>query len=371
MTDVAGALARILTGQVTYSGAAAAPGTRNLGGGGHVQPDPDTGRQLWLQLVQDMATLSRSVARVAAASASSASVGTGSKVFTASDNRRLPAGIAAWAIADADPSALLFGRVAAVDDATGDHTLDVEVTAGEGTFDAWTLVPAGERGASIAWRGAWDAGTAYAQLDAVSYRGGAWIASAPTAAGDEPGVAAAWSRLTGDGLTWRGTWASGTAYARNDAVHHAGAAWLATADTAAGEEPGVAAAWSRLAAPGGISGGIVETSLGYARLDHGSADGGTITFDVAARSKHRLQVAGDLTLALANWPAAGTYGEVEIELVDGGGATLTWPTVHWVVGDGSTSTAFADMGVTLQAAGTNHVFLWSTDGGATVHGVVR
>jgi hypothetical protein len=84
--------------------------------------------------------------------------------------------------------------------------------------------------------------------------------------------------------------------------------------------------------------------------------------------KQKLTVTGSLTIAFSNWPTSGDYGECEIELVNGGAGTITWPTVHWLVGDGTTSTTFGNMNVTLQASGTNWVIVWTTDGGTTLYG---
>lgn len=99
----------------------------------------------------------------------------------------------------------------------------------------------------------------------------------------------------------------------------------------------------------------------------GNVASGTVTFDVSLSTKQRLQLSGNLTIAFSNWPASGTYGEVELELINAG-TRPTWPTINWVIGDGTTSTTFSDMSVTLQNAGTNHVTVWSTTGGATLYG---
>jgi hypothetical protein len=113
--------------------------------------------------------------------------------------------------------------------------------------------------------------------------------------------------------------------------------------------------------------------LANSQVDKGtnSTGGATITFDVSAGRKQKLTIGANTTIAFSNWPSSGTYGEVEIELVNGGSATITWPTINWVVGDGTYSTTFADQGVTLQSSGTNVVIVWSTDGGTTLYGVAR
>lgn len=101
-------------------------------------------------------------------------------------------------------------------------------------------------------------------------------------------------------------------------------------------------------------------------VDKGTVSSGTATFDVSAASKQRIQSGGSHTWAFSNWPASGTYGEVEIDLVNGSTGTITLPTINWFKGDGTVSTTFSTMGVTL---GTKNVFIiWSTDGGTTLYG---
>ena len=139
---------------------------------------------------------------------------------------------------------------------------------------------------------------------------------------------------------------------------------------------------ARLPTPGGDSGtwgDVLNTFLavghdanGYnigvtPQVDKGSVGTGTVTLDASASFKQKLTVTGALTVAFSGWPAAGTYGEIEIELVNGG-TNVSWPTVHWLKGDGTSSTTFSDMGVTLQTSGTNFVVVWSTDSGATLWG---
>jgi hypothetical protein len=105
-----------------------------------------------------------------------------------------------------------------------------------------------------------------------------------------------------------------------------------------------------------------------AERDDGSVVSGTVNFDLLDSSKQKLTVGGNLTVVFTSWPKAGTYAEIEIELVNGGAHTITWPTVHWLKGDGTSSTTFSDMGVTLASSGTNFVVIWTNDGGATVYG---
>lgn len=129
---------------------------------------------------------------------------------------------------------------------------------------------------------------------------------------------------------------------------------------------------SQLTVTNGTVGGATPNAtlqIGETKLvDKGSVGTGTVTFDVSAANKQKLTVTGSLTIAYSTWPASGTYGEVEVMLVNGGAGTITWPTVSWYKGDGTSSTTFSTMGVTLQASGTNWVAVWSVDGGTTLYG---
>ena len=79
---------------------------------------------------------------------------------------------------------------------------------------------------------------------------------------------------------------------------------------------------------------------------------------------------GSPTLAISNWPSSGIFAELVIEGINLGAATITWPTVNWVKSDGSFTTTFADLGVTLQSSGTDFIVLWTRNGGTTVYGKV-
>jgi hypothetical protein len=92
-------------------------------------------------------------------------------------------------------------------------------------------------------------------------------------------------------------------------------------------------------------------SLTKTVTDKGSVGTGTVTFSVNADpsyiSEQKLTVTGNLTIAFSNWPSSGTYGEVEIQLVNGGSATITWPTINWPIGGGRRRT--------LQPHGRGHI----------------
>lgn len=119
-----------------------------------------------------------------------------------------------------------------------------------------------------------------------------------------------------------------------------------------------------------IEGSSVVTGgfSGIAVSDKGTVTSGTVTFNWTNGEKQKLTVGGALTVAFTGWPSSGRYGEIEVQLVNGGAFTVTWPSVKWMLSDGGSSTTFADMNVSLSAAGTNFILVWSTDGGANLYG---
>lgn len=95
----------------------------------------------------------------------------------------------------------------------------------------------------------------------------------------------------------------------------------------------------------------------------------TLNFENA--SIQRWAPSGSVTLAITNWPATGNLGEMLIQGINLGAATITWPAaVNWVKSDGTTTTSFASNGVTLQTSGTDWVLLWTVNGGTTIYGKV-
>lgn len=98
--------------------------------------------------------------------------------------------------------------------------------------------------------------------------------------------------------------------------------------------------------------------------------GTTSTLNYTNGSHQRWAPTGSATLAVTNWPPSGNLGELLIEGVNLGAATITWPTINWVLDDGSTSTTFADTEVELRTSGTDWILLWTRDAGTTVYGKV-
>lgn len=109
------------------------------------------------------------------------------------------------------------------------------------------------------------------------------------------------------------------------------------------------------------------------RTDKGNSGTATQTIDVSAAGKQKITVTGSFTVAFSNWPASGTYGEVDLELAGNGTAyTVTWPTIHWLKGDGTNATTFPSavtLYCTTSTVGSNDVIVWTSDGGTTLYGV--
>lgn len=115
------------------------------------------------------------------------------------------------------------------------------------------------------------------------------------------------------------------------------------------------------------------------KVDKGSVGTGTVTFTVSAGNVQKLTVTGALTIALAGWIAGSTLSEVLIELVNGGVAVVTMPAaIKWILpttGAAAASfsaylTAIGRTPASLQSAGTDFLYLWSTDGGTTIYGKI-
>jgi hypothetical protein len=116
----------------------------------------------------------------------------------------------------------------------------------------------------------------------------------------------------------------------------------------------------------GPTGIVTEKQTLFRQSDDGV--GGSLTVSAAIYA-HWAQVSGPTDITLSDFTVGGVLCSVEIQVVNGGSDTLTWnDTINWAIGDGSYSTTFSDMGVTLQASGSNFVMIWSTDGGTTYYG---
>ena len=104
--------------------------------------------------------------------------------------------------------------------------------------------------------------------------------------------------------------------------------------------------------------------------DKGNSGTTTQDYDASSRTHFKSTVTGNHSITFSNWPSTGNFGAVNIHLVNGGAFTITWPSINWFVGDGTTSTTFADTDVTLQSSGANEVVIFTIDGGTTLYGMV-
>jgi hypothetical protein len=103
----------------------------------------------------------------------------------------------------------------------------------------------------------------------------------------------------------------------------------------------------------GATGPVGEASF----EDHGTVSSGTVNIDRTDNTiTHKITAGGNFTITLSNFPASGSYGEVALQLVNGGAYTITFPTVTWI----------NDAEPNLQSSGTDFIVFFSTDGGTTV-----
>lgn len=122
-------------------------------------------------------------------------------------------------------------------------------------------------------------------------------------------------------------------------------------------------------------GDVTATALTGAKIKGGGAayaDAATSNTLNVTNGPHQRWApnAGAQVLTITGWPAAGVRGELLIEGVNLGAATITWPTIQWMKSDGTFTTNFNSVGVTLQASGIDFVLLWTRDGGTTIYGKV-
>lgn len=98
----------------------------------------------------------------------------------------------------------------------------------------------------------------------------------------------------------------------------------------------------------------------------GNSGTSTATFVVATSATQSITVTGNHTWAIT-W-GSPNYQELAVQVTNGSAFTITYPTVTWMKGDGTSSATFSSMGVTLNASGPNTVFFWTFNAGSTVYG---
>lgn len=94
----------------------------------------------------------------------------------------------------------------------------------------------------------------------------------------------------------------------------------------------------------------------------------TSALDYTNGSVQRWAPSGTVTFSVTNWPPSGNLGELFVQGINLGAATITWPTINWITSTGATTTTFSGNGVTLQSSGTDWMILWTRDGGTTIYG---
>jgi hypothetical protein len=119
---------------------------------------------------------------------------------------------------------------------------------------------------------------------------------------------------------------------------------------------------------GVMTGPVSVTPTGGAAK--GNSSTGTKTFNYSEGNVQSITNTADHTWAFSNWPPGGTYAELMIICTNAGAHVITFPTIRWLKGDGSYSTNFADLGVTLQASGKNFFMIATDDGGTVLYGRV-
>ncbi len=105
--------------------------------------------------------------------------------------------------------------------------------------------------------------------------------------------------------------------------------------------------------------------------DEGSVSG-TVTLDISEANVFLLQPSADMTIAFANWFNDDRYEDAMLWITNAGAVNITFPTINWVLTDGSFTTTFADMlldmATSLQSTGLDFIFVWKVDNTPTLYG---
>jgi hypothetical protein len=148
---------------------------------------------------------------------------------------------------------------------------------------------------------------------------------------------------------WKGAWDAGTAYGLGDKVFHGGSSYIATADTVAGQEPGVHASWDI------INQGTLPIPLAYIE-DYGAV-GGYVRSTGLAWARVQGVAWGDLSgVPLTFAPTAHTHAPADLTGAGADGGYLRSNGAAWVRAQG---VAWADLsGVPLTFAPAAHNHAW-------------
>jgi len=124
----------------------------------------------------------------------------------------------------------------------------------------------------------------------------------------------------------------------------------------------------------GVAQGMYSTFV-----DNGSISSSTITFNMANANAQAATFdgSGTITWTLAGWPTSGTYGAIQLEIINGGTMTHVFPAaVQWINPNGTTTTSFStymtnQRGTTnFQTTGTDFVCMWTRNNGTTIYAKV-
>lgn len=112
------------------------------------------------------------------------------------------------------------------------------------------------------------------------------------------------------------------------------------------------------------------TAPKYTRDNDGNISGGTWAIDYANGPVIKATATAAITsITMSNWPASGTAGHLRL-MLSAGAYSITFPAWKWIKSDLTTTTTFADLGLTLPSANPAIIDLFSDDGGTTMYATV-
>lgn len=113
-------------------------------------------------------------------------------------------------------------------------------------------------------------------------------------------------------------------------------------------------------------------------VDKGSVAFGVVDFNLTEGNVQRVQVSGPIQIKLSGFPPNGIFGDLLVELVNGGSYTVSMPLVDWVKpSNGEAANSFTEYlldigrenGV-LKSVGSDFLYFKTTTGGIKVYGKV-
>ncbi len=111
--------------------------------------------------------------------------------------------------------------------------------------------------------------------------------------------------------------------------------------------------------------------VGYTFVDKGDSGTDAQVIDFSAGTHQRIKATGNFAMSFTGWPPDGNFGEVLLELVaDGTARVITFPAgTKFLKTDGTTTTVFSEINVTLQSAldAIDFILFWTRDCGTTLY----